>query len=154
MRNGDHGQIGHLALQRRHDRGLGDIVQTIRRLVQQQDIGVPVERAGNADTLALTATEAYAALADEEVVAAVEFVDDEVVDLGDPRGGPRGGSAEGSRLTGGAGSRVFRMTDRFPRAALVLIVAAALVITLAGLRATAGIVGPTLLAPSLPGAKR
>ncbi|MEZ5093439.1 AI-2E family transporter [Nocardioides sp.] len=38
------------------------------------------------------------------------------------------------------------MTDRFPRAALVLIVAAALVITLAGLRATAGIVGPTLLA--------
>ncbi len=38
------------------------------------------------------------------------------------------------------------MTERFPRAAVVLIVAASLVITLAGLRATAGIVGPTLLA--------
>lgn len=38
------------------------------------------------------------------------------------------------------------MTERFPRAAVVLIVAASLVITLAGMRATAGIVGPTLLA--------
>ncbi len=38
------------------------------------------------------------------------------------------------------------MTERFPRAAVVLIVSASLVITLAGLRATAGIVGPTMLA--------
>lgn len=38
------------------------------------------------------------------------------------------------------------MTERLPRIALVMLVAASLTITLAGLRATAGIVGPTVLA--------
>ena len=38
------------------------------------------------------------------------------------------------------------MTERLPRVALVLLVSASLVVTLAGLRATADIVGPTFLA--------
>src|SRR6185437_16240089 len=66
------------------DRLLGFRVDRGGRLVQDQDLGVPQDGAGDRDALAFAAGQAVAALADAGAVAVV-LLDDEVVGVGRPR---------------------------------------------------------------------
>ena len=68
-----------------HHRPLGQVVERARRLVEDQHVGIVVERAGDADALALPAREPDPALADLGGVAVGKLAHDEVVQLGDPR---------------------------------------------------------------------
>ena len=83
MRDHDDRLLAAEVVHRVHHRPLGQIVERGGRLVEHQHVRVVVERAGDADALALPAREPDAALAEQRLVALRQVAQDEVVQLGD-----------------------------------------------------------------------
>ena len=67
VRDDDHRLAAADAVDRLHHGGLRLVVERAGRLVEEQDLRVAIERAGNADALPLSARNADAALADDRV---------------------------------------------------------------------------------------
>ena len=65
-----------------HDGALGNVVERARALVHDEEIWIAIESASDTDTLALTTREPDAALTKQRVVALLQFVTDEIVEIG------------------------------------------------------------------------
>ena len=83
MRNQDDGDAVTEVIHRFHHRLFGEVVQRAGGLIQNKHLRVVVERAGNADALALPAREAHTTLTHGRGVALWQIVNHELVQVGD-----------------------------------------------------------------------
>ena len=100
MRDKDDGDFMSQVVYRFHHRLFGEVIERTGGFIQNQYLRVVIQRSGNADSLALPAREAHAPLAHGGLVLLRQFVDDELMQVGDFGGAFHRGLVDGFFLVG------------------------------------------------------